>query len=1332
MPLQRTARRLGQPAVRYAVMVATIGLILTATAAAMRAEHNDEAIHDDLQTRGAAFGKQVQERLQIYEYGLRGARGAVIGANFHDLNHQRFRNYARSRDIDREFPGARGFGFIRRVFPEHLDTFLAEAGRDRGGPFVLGTLDAAHSEHWVIQYIEPEDRNKQAIGLDIASESRRRAAAIAAMDSGTVQMTAPMTLVQATGQPYQGFLFLIPVYDHDKPLDNVAERRAATLGWAYAPLVLTEVLEDISDDFLDLALEITDITDASADPILATHDTLPMQGGHQYVIELPVYGRVWSLRARPDALAAKRLNLTPPGWVAFGGGGITLLLSALGFAIRLPIDRRQQIAAEAEALSSGVINSSPQAIVVVDEDGHIVQANARVQDILGRMPADLIGQAIEVLIPVAQRHGHQHKRSGYDRAVRRMGARQDLHALHASGREFPVEVMLSPLQLGARRLTVASIVDVTEQRLALERLRESESRWRELANSMPQLVWALTPEGDCEFLSRQWLAYTGVDEQAQLGHGWRAQLHPSDQTVFDRAWAAAAGTVGIFRSELRIRAHDGCYRWFDTQAVPLRDLHGNVTRWIGSNTDIQERKQMEGALRELNQSLEQRVVDRTALLERARHDLCNILDTMPSMVAYWDRHQINRFANHAYRDWFNVDPETVPGTHIRDLLGAELYEQNRPHIEAALRGEPQQFERQIGAHYSLARYLPDRDGDDIKGFYAFVTDVTDIRRAAEAAEAANAAKSAFVANMSHEIRTPMNAVLNVAYLLAQSPLDGDQKGLVDKLDIAGRALMALIDDILDLSKIEAGEMAIAHEPFSLHTVLDEAVKLARPASRRKGLTCTLHRPDTLPDRLVGDAHRLGQILNNLLGNAVKFTAEGSVTLAVRCLPSATGDVALAFDVRDTGIGIAAELQPRLYQPFVQADITTTRRFGGTGLGLAVVKRLVDLMGGRMELNSTAGTGSCFTVYLTLPACDSATTADLAPPRLTGTNPRSGHKRLAGRRILVVDDSAINLDIADKILTLHGATVVRAEDGRAALAVLDHSPDTVDLVLMDIQMPVMDGLEATRSIRARKRFTDLPIVAITAGALANERQAAMDAGMNAFVVKPFNPEGLLQRIDTLLTASASSVPTEGMLDRDHAPASDAALEFDLSGALARVDGDHAFLATLLQQFAARYGNDNVLPPTTADDATALEHLARQAHALRGAAANVGGSALVAAAGLLEQRCRSGQLTTVAAALKTCREQLDTFLTVAADWRDSVPTSAIPAIPSPPQATPAYVARVRALLQEHRLEALEAIAAGIDWSELLGVDNARAFNAAAEALDFDGALILMASAAPAGSR
>jgi CheY-like chemotaxis protein len=382
--------------------------------------------------------------------------------------------------------------------------------------------------------------------------------------------------------------------------------------------------------------------------------------------------------------------------------------------------------------------------------------------------------------------------------------------------------------------------------------------------------------------------------------------------------------------------------------------------------------------------------------------------------------------------------------------------------------------------------------------------------------AASQAKSEFLANMSHELRTPMNGLLGMLDLVLDGSLNFDQKDQLETAQRCAYALLALLNDILDLSKIEAGKMLLERIPFNIRTVIEDCVKSHAARAAQKQIALQLEVENSTPLNILGDPLRTRQIVANLISNAVKFTDTGSVRVKVSSRKRPEGWLDLRIEVSDTGTGIPPDKLPTIFEKFTQADGSISRKYGGSGLGLAITRRLAEMHGGSVGVSSELGKGSVFTV--TLP-CESsaATTVAGAAPRQPGrkTEPSSP----AAARLLLVEDNLVNQKVVMAILRKKGYHIDVAQDGQEALACLESADPAYDLVLMDVQMPVLDGLEATRQIRLNGRWKHLPIVAMTAHAMNGDRERCLQAGMSGYISKPVQPAHLIATVERHLTAGA---------------------------------------------------------------------------------------------------------------------------------------------------------------------------------------------------------------------
>lgn len=425
-----------------------------------------------------------------------------------------------------------------------------------------------------------------------------------------------------------------------------------------------------------------------------------------------------------------------------------------------------------------------------------------------------------------------------------------------------------------------------------------------------------------------------------------------------------------------------------------------------------------------------------------------------------------------------------------------------------------------GELYWVDTFIAPFVGDDgrIDKYISIRIDITDHKQfeqalivASEEARSATLAKTQFLANMSHEIRTPLNAIHGMSYLMQKTEMTARQSDYLSKIQLSGQHLLGIIDDILDMSKVEAGMLSIEEAEFRIETVLDNMVNLISGNANKKGLLLTVELDDDVPHVLRGDPLRLSQILTNFGNNAVKFTERGEIKLIVRVQERSATDVLLYFAISDTGIGLTEEQISRLFQNFQQADASTSRKYGGSGLGLVISKNLAELMHGEVGVLSTPGEGSTFWFTARLLIAHSPV------PALPDSGQQTAQvqadieiqKSLYGARILLAEDNFINQQVASEMLSYGGYQVAVADDGQMALDMLEAGE--YDLVLMDMQMPVMDGLQATLRIRSQPRFAKLPIIAMTANARQEDQERCLASGMNDFVAKPIQHEKLLSTV-----------------------------------------------------------------------------------------------------------------------------------------------------------------------------------------------------------------------------
>jgi PAS domain S-box-containing protein len=863
-------------------------------------------------------------------------------------------------------------------------------------------------------------------------------------------------------------------------------------------------------------------------------------------------------------------------------------------------------------------------------------------------------------------------------------------------------------------------IDVTEAKRVQQELAASEERFRYAMDATQEGVWDWQPMRDTLYISPGFLRLLGVAETTS-GHdvleSWDRYLHPDDLAIASVAhFHERARLHDQYSLEFRFRRPDDGERWIRSRArVVERDEAGVPLRVVGAIEDITERRGAEERNRQL-----------LAVLEEST-DFIGMAD-MQGRVVYVNRAGLDLTGWPANTELSGLmindfHPDWVYRQVREDLLPL-IFNQGHWDGELALR---HRNGKEIPVSCSIAVHR-DRRGEPVL-LSSIMRDIrperareVELLAAKEAADAANVAKSQFLANMSHEIRTPMNAILGMTQLLAREALSSESRRMVERIGSAGDTLLCLLNDILDFSKLTAGEVRLEEQPFDLDGVTASVLSLMVPLASNKGLVFEVQGSGEPLGLLLGDARRLQQVLVNLVGNAIKFTEQGVVRLNFRQVNNDEHGVRLHVEVSDTGIGMTPEQLAEIGRPFTQADASIGRRFGGTGLGLAITQQLLERMGGQLGIESTLGSGSTFSFELSFRKAPEG----VEVPRVARAPSTAPGPRLSGCRILLVEDSEMNRDVIERALRLERAEVVSAANGQVAIDALRTSPGAFDAVLMDIQMPVMDGLTATRMIRGELGLQDLPVIAFSAGVLTKERQDAMSAGLNDFVAKPVDLDDLVEVLlrwipDVVTPDQMQAKPAPFPDDMDRLPAID---RLDTARAGLLLGRDRGFFLSLLARFAASYGS--AAEETRRDlQAERWEDAARRVHTLRGNAGNIGALGLAEAAAHLEAAIGT-EGTVVAGVLTHFEAELDAVLAAIAPW-----------IPEEPE--DAGGPETASLPDLSQLEALRRALRGREWAandlfaelrpglaRVCGKEAVRTMARAIDELRFDAALTLLDAA------
>lgn len=794
------------------------------------------------------------------------------------------------------------------------------------------------------------------------------------------------------------------------------------------------------------------------------------------------------------------MSVADSGYIAIAITLLTVALTVFVVAVNTLLRYRrlsQQLKASEQHLRS-IFDTALDAIVTIDHEGRVRSANRAVKRLFGWEPQAMVGMHIRSLVP-ARLVVEVEKRLAYYLRTGDMSVPEGEHelvGLTCSGEEKPIRISVGITHAEHRPLFVVFVADISERQSMEKALRDSERQYRSLIGNIPGVSFRC-------LLDRDW-SMLFISDAVQTLTGWSADdfisrrcsiadlYHPDDYQRVAGEVVEAIEQGRNYTVEFRLFDRGGAEHWIWESGSAVCDEYG-VPRWIdGVMLDQTETKRR-------NAEYEGKVTAISKAMALTEFDLDGtILDINDNALAL-----------------FGYDKAEVIGQHHAmfcppELVVSEQYRQVWAELSAGhfRTGEYRRIGKGGREVWIQASYNPilDTDGKPFK-VVKLATDLTprrvmeqELRAARDRAEAAAAARSSFLANMSHEIRTPMNAIIGFTDLLLETSLSSEQRRHLSTVQQSSRSLLGLLNDILDTAKLDRGAIELEHLDFSLRELCEQVVATQRLAAENKGLQLHLEYPVTVSDLFCGDPLRLQQVLMNLLGNAVKFTQQGEVRLEVSGEPGA-----IRLAVRDTGIGIASDRLDKIFEPFAQADASMSRRFGGTGLGTTISRQLVELMGGRLRVESVEGRGSCFSVELPLQV------GRRSVPQQPATLPELG-----ALNILAADDVRQNLELLQLNLQRLGYHVRGVADGESALRAFGE--ERFDVILMDVQMPGVDGLEASRRIRhleAREGRQAIPIIALTASVLDRDRQAALDAGMNGFASKPLDMNALLWEMARLL-------------------------------------------------------------------------------------------------------------------------------------------------------------------------------------------------------------------------